>query len=685
MTRLRSVPFVALCGLVGCGSISDQFSGDAVGSRSEQPPVTVNPGFDVTSPAQPVPTDFRPVVTAAKPPPPISGGTMLITRDGSKIVAADPDRDRVSVVGVAERSLLQTIALQAGDEPGRVAEDGAGRVHVALRRGGAVATIDLATGTVVARRAVCGAPRGIAYEAKTDLVHVACENGDLVSLPAAGGDATRRLSLGLDLRDVIVRDDGLVLTRFKSGEILHVDPSGAQTGSLLLRGITRQTDRPQVDSFSQSSFSLDPLEPAGAYRALSSADGSIFVLHQYGLASAIVLDPHQGVPDGGAPVTGPSAGFGVGGAPGTSTPYGAVAGTCGGLVHAAVSRVDSLGAVHMGAPMTAPVLAVDAAVSPDGQWILTANAGAHDPQAPTRDGMTTTTPGAVTVSSTGAPPQNADVGPTGCTVPTTFPINGQATAVVFNPRTDDSGRATNMWFAVQTREPAKIVFVRDLTDSSPVEISLGGDSVLDTGHDLFHRDAGQGIACASCHLEGAEDGRVWKFQPLGDRRTQAIHVGLEGTEPFHWDGDMKTFGMLMDEVMVRRMGGPNETDDRKNALKSWIFSLRPPAAAVDATSEAATRGQALFESPDVGCTSCHSGPKLTNSLSVNVGTTEPGHLLQVPSLHGIAYRAPFLHDGCAATLRDRFNPSCGGGDAHGHTSQLTSDQIDDLVAYLGTL
>ena len=43
-----------------------------------------------------------------------------------------------------------------------------------------------------------------------------------------------------------------------------------------------------------------------------------------------------------------------------------------------------------------------------------------------------------------------------------------------------------------------------------------------------------------------------------------------------------------------------------------------------------------------------------------------------------------MHDGCAATLRDRFNPACG-GDRHGVTAQLISGQIDDLVAYLSSL
>lgn len=680
-----SVPFVAFCALVGCSSIPDQFSQSGK-SSSPGPGVDVGPPPSIGAAGLPIPTDTRAVVTAAKPPPPISGGTLLITHDVSKVVAADPDRHRVSIVGIMERAVLHTVALQAGDEPGRVAEDGAGRVHVALRRAGAVATIDLATGDVVARRAVCGAPRGIAYEARTDQVHVACADGQLVSLPAAGGDAVRRLSLGVDLRDVLVRDDGLIVTRFKSAEVIHIDASGTRTGSLLLRGITRQTDRVELTP-TASPFVADPLEPGGAYRSMASVDGSIFVLHQYGLASAIVLDPHQGFQDGGA-ATGPFVGDPKTSIPGGATgPYGAPMGGCGGLVQPGITRIDPQGGVHMGAPMSAPVLGVDAAVSPDGRWILTAHAGAHDPDAPSQGFSPTTSlgQGAVTLVATDAPPANADVGPVGCVTPMTLPISGQATAVAFNPSMDGGAETTGMWFVVQTREPAALIFEHDPTGQNTIDVPLGGDSVLDTGHDLFHRDAGQGIACASCHLEGAEDGRVWKFQPLGDRRTQAVHVGLEGTEPFHWDGDMKSFGMLMDEVMVRRMGGPNETDERKNALQRWLFSLSPPAAQVDAEDAAAQRGKVLFESADVGCSSCHSGPKLTNSLSVNVGTTESHHLLQVPSLRGIAYRAPFLHNGCAATLRDRFDPACGGGDAHGHTSQLSSAGIDDLVAYLGTL
>jgi hypothetical protein len=57
----------------------------------------------------------------------------------------------------------------------------------------------------------------------------------------------------------------------------------------------------------------------------------------------------------------------------------------------------------------------------------------------------------------------------------------------------------------------------------------------------------------------------------------------------------------------------------------------------------------------------------------------------VPSLRGVAFRGPFIHNGCAATLRDRFDPGCGGGDQHGHTSQLGESDLGDLIAYLESL
>src|SRR4029078_8528041 len=95
---------------------------------------------------------------------------------------------------------------------------------------------------------------------------------------------------------------------------------------------------------------------------------------------------------------------------------------------------------------------------------------------------------------------------------------------------------------------------------------------------------------------------------------------------------------------------------------------------------AVAKGDVLFHDPVVGCSTCHAAAKLTNNSLADVGK---GEKLKVPSLLGVAARAPFMHDGCAATLTDRFG-SCGGTN-HGSTATLTPEQVSFLVAYMETL
>jgi hypothetical protein len=138
---------------------------------------------------------------------------------------------------------------------------------------------------------------------------------------------------------------------------------------------------------------------------------------------------------------------------------------------------------------------------------------------------------------------------------------------------------------------------------------------------------------------------------------------------------------VVDDVFVSRMGGAPQSEERLLALESWLYQLERPAPLRDPSDSLALEGQALFESPLVGCSGCHSGPALTNNQSYDVGT---GEVLQVPSLIGVAYRSPLMHDGCAADLWARFEPNCGGR-SHGTTSELTLDQLSALIAYMEAL
>jgi len=123
---------------------------------------------------------------------------------------------------------------------------------------------------------------------------------------------------------------------------------------------------------------------------------------------------------------------------------------------------------------------------------------------------------------------------------------------------------------------------------------------------------------------------------------------------------------------------------RLDSLADWVLNLDPPAPIRADDEPAVLRGKKLFESSEVACATCHSGKKLTNNETVDVGTSN-GEPLQVPSLLGVGHRSPLIHNGCAQTLAERFDPECGGGDKHGKTSQLSPAELDDLIAYLDSL
>ena len=168
---------------------------------------------------------------------------------------------------------------------------------------------------------------------------------------------------------------------------------------------------------------------------------------------------------------------------------------------------------------------------------------------------------------------------------------------------------------------------------------------------------------------------------MGVRRTQALRGGVVETAPFHWSGEFASFDALTAEIFGRRMGGGLLGDEWRGALQAWLGGVRPVQGAARDVA-AAARGRALFESAATQCASCHAGEALRSDGAHNVGT---GGTFDVPSLRGAALRLPLMHNGCAVTLRARFDPSCGGGDAHGRTSQLDQAEIDDLLAYLESL
>jgi hypothetical protein len=559
---------------------------------------------------------------------PVSGGTLLVDRDGFTAIAADPDRDRVYLVRLPEANTdnpsVTEVVLPAGDEPGRGAQDGGRRVHVAARRGGALVTIDLDTGAIVDRRYVCPSPRGVAYDAALDQLHVACQSGELVSLPASGGDAVRVLRPAHDLRDVIVDGDRLFVSRFKSAELLVIGPDGST-----------------VKKSTPPSGSLR-FEPSVAWRMQKLPYGGVAMLHQRSNPAQIAIGP---------------AGY-----------YSGNGGCSGAIVEGTISHVDPDDDSSRYNPPVALGIVVgqsDLAVSRDGSLAAVVSVGSS--------WLAGRTGGAPPVrkQKVQVVPVDTLKPPNPCAQDENPGVEGEITAVAF---------ANENKIVVQSREPAQIQ-VLDSTMRPLSTVRLSADSRADTGVALFHMDSGFGISCASCHPEGMEDGRTWQFADIGTRRTQTVAGGVIATAPFHWDGDMTGLPELIHEVFESRMGAARPNPQQIASFSKWLDRIpAPPAMNVDAT--AAERGRAIFGSTETGCTNCHTGSHLTNNNGYDVGTG--GHF-QVPSLVGIGARAPFLHNGCATTLMGRFNASCGGGDQHGVTSQLNTDQLADLVSYLESL
>lgn len=560
---------------------------------------------------------------------PISGGTLLVTRDGSTAVASDPDRDGVWIVDLPGRR-VRSVALEPDDEPGRGAEGADGEVYVVLRGGGAVVTLDIEDAAVIERRPVCAAPRGIAFDEAADAIHVACLGGELVTMPAAGGEPLRELHLDADLRDVSVTGSGLAVSRFRSAELLVVDAGG----EVVRRGAP---DVFQAAVQTGPFTDIVDFSPDVAWRTVALPGGGLAMVHQRGQDAPIPL----GTGSEYAPIPVP----------------GEEDGCATGIVHSTVTLFDAEGELHQGAGLvlSEATVPVDIAASPAGDTLAVVAAGSR------------------TVTELWTKEYIGETSASACTG-----------AIRSRRRLSDTPVAAAYGkdgaLIVQVQSPPALVL---LSEAGEETLRLPGETLETTGSSLFHAAAqgSHGLACASCHPEAEDDGRTWLFSSFGARRTQYLRGGIADTAPFHWGGDLPDMARLVDEVLVRRMGADSPAPHEMALLQGWLDAQPGLPVSPARDPAAAERGKGLFESAAVGCTACHRGPQLTDNRSWDVGT---GARFQTPRLVDLAHRGPWMHDGCAETLKDRFDPGCGGAE-HGDVSGLSTGQIDDLVAYLETL
>jgi cytochrome c553 len=235
-----------------------------------------------------------------------------------------------------------------------------------------------------------------------------------------------------------------------------------------------------------------------------------------------------------------------------------------------------------------------------------------------------------------------------------------------------------------TRSVARLDGGRAPAARGPTLVASALDDAQHTGMVVFHAadqntSAFGGVACAGCHLDGRADGNSWA---IGGRALQTPLLGgrLVGTAPFKWDGGAPDLRASLVQT-ISRLGGDGLSKSHLAALGAYVEAM--PAVRTPTRDPAAVaRGQALFESSELGCSGCHDGPAYTDRTRHALHGTLPES--DTPSLIGLAASAPYFHDGSAATLeaviRDR-------GDVHGMAAaarDLDDAKLADLIAYLET-
>ncbi len=206
--------------------------------------------------------------------------------------------------------------------------------------------------------------------------------------------------------------------------------------------------------------------------------------------------------------------------------------------------------------------------------------------------------------------------------------------------------------------------------------------VVALGRRLFHtasspRLSAAGLSCATCHVDGREDGLVWRLEQ-SVRQTPALAGRLKGTEPYTWLGTAHTLEQSI-EGTVSRLGGTGLNQTQRRALARYLVEgmrAMPPQRDDELL---VTQGRLLFHSERTGCASCHpSDGAFTDGAVHAIGATA----VDTPSLIGVALTAPYYHDGSAGSLEELLEKN---RDRMGTTSSLSDGERRALAAYLRSL
>jgi YVTN family beta-propeller protein len=249
---------------------------------------------------------------------------------------------------------------------------------------------------------------------------------------------------------------------------------------------------------------------------------------------------------------------------------------------------------------------------------------------------------------------------------------------------------------------AKVAFTIDL--GGPKEITL-----MRRGEQMFHaaKYCFQGqFACGTCHPNSHLDGLAWNLETpqLGrDRVANRTLRGIRETAPYKWNGhnpDLATqCGPRIAKFLFRSEGfNAQELEALLTYLNNIPLAPNRHLAPDGQLTEAQERGKNIFYRRNTNeghvipvenrCDTCHPAEThYTARISTDVRSAtkfDTNGLFDIPQLDRVYEDAPYLHNGEALTLEEIwtvFNNQ----DTHGVTSDMSKDQLNDLIEFLKTL
>jgi|GEM_PF-2796894 len=195
------------------------------------------------------------------------------------------------------------------------------------------------------------------------------------------------------------------------------------------------------------------------------------------------------------------------------------------------------------------------------------------------------------------------------------------------------------------------------------------------------------VTCNTCHTwyfsAGFNNAEPFQAQPLFD---------LGNLGPWLYSGQFSDLGQKTNALFNNHGAVGGSLSPAARALMTDFqdtgMTLIPtsPFVVDGQLSADATAGKALFEGIAM-CSSCHVEPlfipvdEADRTIVDGVGTGIAP--INVTSLIGLWSTAPYLHDGTAETLLDVLLQNT--SDEHGVTSGLTTEELDQIVAYLQSI